>query len=151
MAKAKKLRFGNCLLCEHVVPGAYNKQTLVNVYTGDIRIAELPAAIFFGLYIEYSPDDIGEMSINLEIKIGDTAVGRIESKFVVGPQLDIATISIPIFAVTLDKDTKIEVTANSPGYKAATVLSRKITKDPSLLGVLTTASEPPALSQPGSH
>ncbi|MBN9308226.1 hypothetical protein, partial [Devosia sp.] len=58
---AKKLKFLNAILCEHVVAGANKKHTLINVFGGNIIVEQLPATLTFGLYVEMAAGSPPEM------------------------------------------------------------------------------------------
>ena len=60
----------NAILCEHLVPGLNNKQTLINLYAGNILVKEFPAQIPIAIYIELKPKIFGTIPLDLKLYVG---------------------------------------------------------------------------------
>lgn len=125
----KSIRFGNSLLCEHVVRGEHNKQTLVNVYTGDIVVSAMPAKLYFGLYLEVIPDQDSELlRMSLELVIGRTTVVQVPMEFMNVKKLSPASVVLPIFELGTDVDTTIKVVLSQDGYKDTVAMTKRVFK-----------------------
>ena len=74
---AKSLKFGNVVLCEYVAKGEKNKYTLINVFSGDVIVVDLPAKLNFGLYMEYLPDAVGPRKLTLSMMLDKKKFGQI--------------------------------------------------------------------------
>jgi len=126
MAKAPK--FGNVVLCEHVVSGVGNKHTLVNVFSGDIIVSELPARLFFGLYAEYyAPEDGSFKDISIELRLNGKTFARIvvSALGAVTPG-DAGVVAVPIFELGVDNDLALSVVARVDGHKPQTLMTKQI-------------------------
>ncbi len=128
---AARGRFGNIVLCEHVVQSSGNKHTLVNAYSGDILVATLPARLMLGLYVEYCPA-AGEREIQLEIRLDRKTFARLRAVLTVltggAPETAgaIGVIVLPVFEVGVDRPLTLSVVAHAHAGPARTVLRKKI-------------------------
>ena len=100
---AKKLKFGNVVLCEHVVAGERNKATLVNVYSGDVLVGEMPATLAFGFFCEHFPDTTDPVEITLDFKFGNKNVATIRGVVQAENFGEFGAITIPLFSINVDK------------------------------------------------
>jgi len=123
---AKRLKFGNVVLCEHVIPSENNKFSLVNVYCGDIVVGEMPATLAFGFFIELIPQDLDPVTIVLNIFYGNKQVGMIKADVKPGKRHEVGAISIPLFMISVESEQIIKVVASSEGYPDQIVLEKKI-------------------------
>lgn len=125
---AKKLNFGNVILCEHAVAGANNKHTLVNVYPADILVNALPAQLTFGLYAEYRSARNEDLTI--ELSLGGRVIARV-SVTVNGRSLgEVGVILLPLLMGTLETEGRFVVTASAPGYAKSKIVDRIISVAP---------------------
>lgn len=121
----KKLRLGNVLLCDYLTPGQGNKHVLVNTYTSDIVVSELPARMQFGLYAEIFlyPDQPRELQV--DIVVGQKRIIEIQAEFADnsgGPAL----LAIPTFPVPASKETTLQIVLICDGYQKTTALKKAI-------------------------
>jgi hypothetical protein len=125
----KSIRFGNSILCEHVVRGEHNKQTLINVFSGDIIVSALPAKLHLGLYLEIIPDqDWDLMQVSLELLLGQTSLAQVTMEFPNAKKSYPASVSLPIFELGTDVDAIIRVMLRQEGYKDTVALKKRIFK-----------------------
>ncbi len=125
----KSIRFGNSVLCEHVVRGEHNKQTLINVYSGDIIVSAMPAKLHFGLYLEIIPDQDSELiKMSLELLLGKATLAHVPMEFTNAKKLSNASIVLPIFELSTDVDTTIKVVLRQDGYKDTVAMTKRIFK-----------------------
>jgi len=119
-------RFANTLLCEHVVPGNGGRHTLVNVFAGDIFLADFPATLFFGFYTEFFADStIGLITLQF------TLDGSVFANLTAAPAGEIiegrpGVLVFPIFSVNIVKDADLRVDAIISGHRNQTVLTKRI-------------------------
>lgn len=125
---AKPLKFGNASLCEYVAKGAGNKHTLVNVFSGDVIVSEFPANIMFGIYLEYMQEPTDVPSLTIEIIIDGNAIATLPVNIAPGEDGRPLNIVIQSMALSLEKDTTLEVVASAPRRRRTTVLSKRLYK-----------------------
>lgn len=125
---AGRLKFGNVLLCEHVVEGSRNKHTLVNVYSGDVIVSSMPAAMLFGIYMEYSAHKSGNIEISMDLRVGSKKLVTLKVGANDVQKGGSITFALPVFQVLVEEDTVLELIASTEGYQKTKVLSKKITK-----------------------
>lgn len=121
-------RFGNVLLCDHVVPGLGNKHTLVNVYSGDVYPVEFPARLLFGLYIEHFPRGGSQTElIDIAINLDDRQVLRVGAELS-APEANgqPGVIPIQVFAVEAERPSTLVVTVALNGGAPETILTKQI-------------------------
>jgi hypothetical protein len=124
----KSLTFGNCILCEFVAKGDRNKHTLVNVFSGDVVVEELPARLRFWMYVEWIPQTSEPTEILLEIQLGRNVLSKIQVKSE-GQKTGVpGVISIPGMEFEIDRDLNFSIFASCEGYKRTKVLSKRIYK-----------------------
>lgn len=127
----KKIQIGNALLAEYVGQGNRNKHTLVNVYSGDIIVKEIPAELAFGLYIEMlrpALDSVPEefdLTLNFDSKTVFKATARMSFK----DDSKTAVFMIPMFQLPVPNDGQLEVVIVAKGFQKATVISKRIYQD----------------------
>jgi hypothetical protein len=121
---ASKIDIGNVVLCEHVVPGLGNKHTLINVYSGDLIVTELPAKLMLALYMEYSAKAPEAFEVLVEIMMNKKDFGRLRFAVEAGPQLGV--MAIPHMELGFDRDVVLEVRATVDGEKARRVLRKHV-------------------------
>lgn len=124
----KALKFGNAILCEYVAKGFGNKHTLVNVFSGDVVVQEMPAKLQFGLYFEYFSDDEISHEINIVFKIDNSILFQAQIMFPNSKIGSPASVVIQSFEVQFDRDATLSVEANREGYRKSKILSKKIFK-----------------------
>jgi hypothetical protein len=143
---ARKLKVGNVVLCEHAVPGAGNKHTLVGVYAGDILMDTMPGPIAMGLFLEILPET-APPTLTVTFQLNRVPVGKVvatyENRTVDGPSL----VIVPLLQVRIEADSVFEVVLEAEGYARHVALTKKISLNPasgvnpSLLTALQPASE----------
>ena len=74
---AKKIKFENAVLCEFAAQGSNNKPILINVYSGDIITASMPANLSFGLFIEVAGGQ-DMPAAGLDIKLNKQRIVRVK-------------------------------------------------------------------------
>lgn len=136
---SKKIRIGNAILCEYVAPGSYNKNVLVNVYSGDIIVQSLPATVMFGLYVEVHNPGEGIFAPQVQVRLGGKALFKAGMSF--GLTKD-ANIVVQSFPVHIEKDSVLEIFVSMAGFQTAKAISKTITVG-AIPGFVPSALPPP--------
>lgn len=122
----KSAKIGNALLCEYVAKGDGGKNTLVNVFAGNILVSEFPARLMFGLYFEIIPGD-------KEIKKGDLQILR-DGKMVATATMEFAPSAqdVPMatvlqsFPVPFEQPGSIDIKFSIDGGRPIQVLRKMV-------------------------
>lgn len=126
---ARKLKLGNVVLCEHAVPGAGNKHTLVGVYAGDILVDVMPGPIAMGLFIEVLPETT-PAALTVTLRLNERPIGKViatyENRTVDGPSL----VLIPLVQVKVEVDSIFDILIEADGYAKVVALTKKISLNP---------------------
>jgi hypothetical protein len=143
---AKTLKFGNAVVCEYAAQGNRNKHTLVNVYSGDIITAEMPATLRLGFYIEHFPDAESPMTIVLTITHDSEKIAELSVAVGGRPKIGkTGVILIPGLNIPVPHDGAFAVVASADGYRDISVIQKRIFMNPDLS---PTASPPPSEQSP---
>ena len=122
----KQIKTANALACEYIAMGSNNKQTLVNVYPGDIIVREFPAQFLLAFYIEILPDPDMPHLIKFQVLQNKRLKGELAADFEFEPG-KLALIIIPQLPFSIAKNTTVRVVAECAGYQRTTLLKRTIT------------------------
>lgn len=99
---AKRSDIGNVLVCDFASPGQGHKNTLVNVYAGDIIVQSMPSRFSFSLYVEFIPKTEEDYSINLKIELSENSIAEISATSI-GHK---AGIPVPFVVSRIDTEIK---------------------------------------------
>lgn len=126
-----KFSVETAVLCEHLVPGLNNKHTLINMYPGNILVAEFPARIPISIYVELKPKVFGTFPLELKLYIGkkEAMTGGAEALFERGKT---ALVAIPTGLVLFEKPTTLKFTLACGDEKPTTVIQKRILLNPDL-------------------
>lgn len=138
---AKHLKFTNAVLCEHAVQGANNKPTLINVFAGDIIVAELPTILTFGLFIEMSRGSPSHMRV--EFQNNGQPFAALVTDFPETRKHDIGTLLVPLIQAKIEKEMTLSIVGSAEGFAETTFLKKRISKG-DIVSTFPTASEPPS-------
>jgi hypothetical protein len=124
-----KIRSGSAIICEYVAQGSHGKHTLVNVYSGDILVAELPARVPFAFFIELEFEG-GGGSAQLKIEV---LTGGSKAKISADASMEIepgkpAIIVLQQAGFQIDKATNIRVRASIDGGRMLTLAQKSISQ-----------------------
>lgn len=126
-------KFGNFILCEHVIQGIGNKYTLVNVYSGDILLSEFPATIALGLYAEFfSPKDaVIEFEVELTLNGKNIGTLMLTPNDPSPPSPPSGSnnpniLAVPLFNVHFVEESIFEAFLKLDGAKPKRLMSRRI-------------------------
>ena len=122
-----KIKVGNALLCEFIAEGVNGKHTLVNAYSGDILMKDMPAAIPIAFYIEIIPDTTKSTDVELRVMLGNKTIA------IAGATMDfnageMCLIAIPTSIINIEKNSVLKVTMSAEDIKPLTLISRSINK-----------------------
>lgn len=124
---AKKIKFMNSVLCEHAIPSApLRKHTLVNVYSGDIIVAVLPAELTFGFYLEVAPPFPSKMQV--ELKMDGKVFAKLDASLPQDPHLKQSVLVLPLVQVGVDKDLTFEITGLAEGFIRTSFIRKRISQ-----------------------
>jgi hypothetical protein len=122
---AREIRHGTVALCDYVAPGAGNRSTLVNVYSGDVLIKTFPAMIAFGLYVELLELIQEKIKANIEIRYDDQTVTSLDVELPpTGEDLGTSTINLQQFPLFAQKAAILEVYLTSVGFRRTRLLHK---------------------------
>ena len=138
-----KIKVGNAILCEYLVAGLGNKHTLINVFSGDVVVETLPAALRLALYIEYNILTDDAFNIMVDVKIDKYTPMKWRAEIQSNHRNQMGILAVPGFEVRLDRNVTLEVRMTPDGERANTVLKKNI-----YLGSVTTGA--PSASPPPS-
>ena len=125
-AKKKSIRFATVAICDFATKSERNKHTLVNVYSGDIVVAEMPADLHFGFYAEaFLPDEPLDR-IELELRLGDKEIARAQFRLSERADNKMAVLLIPAFRLTAEAEGDFEIIATAEGYVRSSILTKSI-------------------------
>lgn len=122
-------KFGNVVICEHVVASSGNKHTLIGTYSGDILVAVIPARIPIAFYIEYTPTE-GNLTkpIEIHVKLNGKKIAGLVAEYDPSSDSKEGLIILPNMAITLDKPSVFELTASVEGEKPTLLVKKRITE-----------------------
>lgn len=128
----KPLKVGQALICEYVAEGARGKHTLINVYTGDIRIKQMPATFPIGIFVEIIPQPDQPSEFEIEVLIDEKLHGKLVGEFGEFELGKSALVAVPQLPITVKENSTVKIVATCPGFKRTTAIEKKITFDPNL-------------------
>jgi len=128
----KPLKIGAAMICEYVSEGSRGKHSLINVYTGDIRIKEMPAAFPIGIYVEILPQANQPTTFEIEVFINDTLQGKLAGEFASFEEGKSAVVAVPQVPVVVTNNGTMKFVATCPGFRRTTIVEKKITFDPTV-------------------
>jgi hypothetical protein len=128
----KPLKIGQAVLCEYVAEGARGKHSLINVYTGDIRIKEMPATFPIGLYVEIIPQPAQPSRFEVEVLVDDKLQGKLVGEFGEFVENRSALIAVPQLPVTVTENGAIKIVVTAPGFKRTAAIEKQVTLDPAV-------------------
>lgn len=123
-----RIKLGNVVLCEYFVQGLGNKHTLINVYSGDIVVAEMPAKMRLALYIEYEAMAEDAFSVRLEVLMSKEVQARFRFDVESGPRGRHGIMALPNMEIGIDENVAFEVRMSLDGERSRTVLKKAIAK-----------------------
>lgn len=139
---AKKISFGNAILCDYVGIGSNNKHVLVNVYSGDIIVAALPAELSLGIYVELTQQiDAPLKNMTIELCMGGNVFLRAQGEM--EPGKPTALFVIQMFQMRVDEPGDFELFFKADGYSRTSVIRKSIS-----VGTIPGVTLPNALPRP---
>jgi hypothetical protein len=117
-----RIKFKNCIVCEHVVPGLGGKTTLINIYSENIRPSAYPAQVWIAFYLERILENgrAPEMTLTLEMDGRMAAQIRIEEAD--SPGSEIGAVIVPDGLLRVERPSRCKLIASVEGYKNTTAL-----------------------------
>lgn len=117
----KRIQVGNALLCEYATQGNRNKHVLVNVYSGNVRFASMPADFSFGLYIEVPAQELHRVNVSV----------RLDGKEFLGVQTESdagkdGTIVIQMVPLHVEEPATLTVVLEAEGRASTTVINKRL-------------------------
>jgi hypothetical protein len=121
---ARRLKFLNAILCEHVAQGANKKHTLINAYSGDVVVDRFPADLAFGIYVEMAAGAPPEMDV--ELRLANRAFAKLHAVFPSSNADKPSTLVVPHIQLPVAEETAFSVVAKADGYAATTLIEKKL-------------------------
>lgn len=119
------LKPGNAIAAEYIARGENGKHTIINAYTGNIRVQELPARFPLGFYLEVLPHADTPSELRIELKIGQKTRAEIKSVFEFEEGKG-GLLVIPQIQMEIPKATDITVVAHADGYAPVTLFKTSV-------------------------
>ena len=126
MKMAKNLKFGNIVLCEHVVRGEGGKSTLVNVYSGDIILSEAPVRMHMGVFIEYYPQKETDYDLFLEFMLDKKLFAKLTAQIENNSDGNVGSINLPLMELNILTSCMLEINAFAEGFNKKTIVQKSI-------------------------
>jgi hypothetical protein len=123
-----KIKSGKAIVCEYVAQGSHGKHTLVNAYSGDILVQDLPAAIPLAFFIELEFEGAGG---NSQLKVNVLLGGKSKAQAEAEIQVESGKPGILVLqqaAFQIDGATDIKVTMSMDGARAITLVRKTISQ-----------------------
>jgi hypothetical protein len=140
-------KFGNVVLCDVVYTDKdTNKAILAGVYSGDIRVGELPATFPAAIYAEYWPEKSGNISIDLMVFINGAQTGGAKMEVSEVERDAVSMLVVPSYQFAFEKSGTLELRASVDGADPAVILTKKL----QLIRPTSTASSPPSSQSPSA-
>jgi hypothetical protein len=122
---ARVLKIGNAVLCEYVAQGEGGKSVLVNVYSGDVVLAELPAHVLLALYVECLPETLDQIDLRIEMFKDEAKFAEAKMTIKIDELGSPVVVVLRQFPVQFETPAVFSVRLSAPGYKSLTVLRKK--------------------------
>lgn len=113
-------------MCEYVALGAHNKHTLVNVFTGDVLVANFPANFHAAFYVEIVPYEGQPEDMMFTLMAGRKTLAKLGLQFKGIEANKTALLTFPQVVVKATKEVDLKLIASCDGFKETTVLRKKI-------------------------
>jgi hypothetical protein len=126
----KSFKVNTAILCEHALKSENNKNTLINIYSGDILVSALPAILYFGLYLELQVPPHDDLDISADIRVGGKTQFAVKATLMAGDTQPAANLLVPLFSLHIADETEIKVLVSIPGQRAKTALTKRILRAP---------------------
>lgn len=125
------LKITNMIVAEYIVEGVNNKHTIINVYSGDILLSEIPASIPIAFYIEMksSRDYSGTISIKLMLGKKVAMEGGANVELRAGNP---AVMAIPTGLIALKSPTTMKLFIGIEGERPMKVVEKKFSLNPAV-------------------
>lgn len=122
-----KLKKFNVTACEYVAEGSHGKHSLINVYTGDILIQDMPGAIKLSFYLELLFQNAGKSHLRVEAFFGKKMVFGMEANIELEANKP-AVIATPQFAFQIEEANKLRIFATIDEGRKTTILEKNISQ-----------------------
>jgi len=142
-----KIKFGTALACEYVAEGSNRKQTLVNVYAGDILVPHFPINLAIAFYVEIGPDDNLPPEFEITIKNGRKTILSAEVRFQINRGYP-TMLSFPQTVLRLDAATTIKLIASSKGFSDTVLVTKRVFLQADFNPATTSGEQPSGQSPP---
>ena len=119
------LRFGNAILCEYIVEGINKKHTLINTYSGDILVEELPSQMAVAFYIEIYATRLYKGHVEIKLMLGKREAMRGDVEVDLIPP-NPAIIAIPMGLLKIDAPATLRLIVTPTGGKPMKAIEKKI-------------------------
>lgn len=136
---AKKIPFGNAILCDYVGRADGGKSTLVGAFSGNVVLEEAPANLVLGFYLELGPFEQTQV-ITIQIRLNGTPVGVMENE--IERSEHPAVVAIQQFPLRIDGPSDLEILGRAGGFSQTYFIKKKV------IAPSPSASPPPSLQSP---
>lgn len=121
------MKLANAIACEYIAQGSNGKHTLVNCFSGDIIVAELPAIIVMAFYIEVVPNTIGNTDVEIQVRLGKKTLAKIEAVFDFEPP-KMGLVVLPPLPIKVPERSELRVILTPKGGRSITAIRKTISE-----------------------
>ncbi len=121
-----QLKIANAHWCDHASLSAGNKYTLLNIYSGDIILSEIPATIMLSAYIEIISPFSGDLVIRLDYVLNGKSIAFITANASGLIKGEVGVLILPPMPIPIPSDGDLRLTASVEGFSKTTILKKKI-------------------------
>lgn len=127
-----KIKLGNAIVCEFIVQGLHGKVTLINNYSGDIFVSNVPAQMPLAFYVELFSDQTETRNGNISLYLNKKKIANMEASFVFVDSQPNVVLS-PTAFITIDEPCTLKMVINVDGLKPVTAITKLIKVNEALL------------------
>ncbi|MHA1522994.1 MAG: hypothetical protein ACTSY1_01160 [Alphaproteobacteria bacterium] len=128
MARSVTKLFRNVIICDDIREEINHKKILIGVYIGDILVQKFPATFSFTMYIEFAPDNAGDILFKFIIKAGKKKILNVEGFAKVEIPGEVAVVPFPKLRANFSNPTELKVYVVLDGGRPVLLASKKVSK-----------------------
>lgn len=108
--------------------GEHKKHILLNTYSGDVIVNDLPANLQFGLYIEIYAAKNGQDTVKMELLLNDKVLLDGQADMMGEKAGHLAVLTMPSFFVNIDRDATLAVRITQENMMPTVALKKRLSK-----------------------
>lgn len=120
----------NALLCDHASVSSGNKHTLVNVYSGDLLLGEIPANIMLSAYLELLAPVSGTMDLKVSYKLNSKPIASINAHAEGLVKGALGVLVLPSIPMAISSTGILTLEIEAPGSPKSIVIKKNVMVGP---------------------